>query len=402
MKTITWAIVVLFCTAIGLAQGDNQLIQQRIIKIENGLVEFKFGPPDNAQTQKMLNLTERMAFYKVPGVSMAVINGNKIEWAKAYGNLNADSGMPVTTDSYFEAASTTKMLVAAAVLHFVGKGMLNLDKDVNNYLQSWKIPENDFTKTKKVTLRLLLSHQSGLPSTNFSYEDGKIPSVVRVLKGELPAQNKPALVEFEPGSKWQYSNIGYVVIQLLLEDLTGKPLPQILRETVFEPLKMKSSTLEYPLTKEWQKKEALPHNEEGKVCEPSMHPTALAQGGLMTTPSDLALFTIELMRAYRGESAKIMSKEMVRKMFQAEVDLDPAILGVPLKDGLGVLLFVNAEQKIVFGHPGDNYPGATCWQLGVPGTGQGVVIMTNGLKGNLLAMEIFGAIKKEYNWPAGL
>lgn len=122
----------------------------------------------------------------------------------------------------------------------------------------------------------------------------------------------------------------------------------------------------------------------------------------MTTPSDLALFTIELMRAYRGESAKIMSKEMVRKMFQAEVDLDPAILGVPLKDGLGVLLFVNAEQKIVFGHPGDNYPGATCWQLGVPGTGQGVVIMTNGLKGNLLAMEIFGAIKKEYNWPAGL
>lgn len=257
MKTITWAIVVLFCTAIGLAQGDNQLIQQRIIKIENGLVEFKFGPPDNAQTQKMLNLTERMAFYKVPGVSMAVINGNKIEWAKAYGNLNADSGMPVTTDSYFEAASTTKMLVAAAVLHFVGKGMLNLDKDVNNYLQSWKIPENDFTKTKKVTLRLLLSHQSGLPSTNFSYEDGKIPSVVRVLKGELPAQNKPALVEFEPGSKWQYSNIGYVVIQLLLEDLTGKPLPQILRETVFEPLKMKSSTLEYPLTKEWQKKRGI-------------------------------------------------------------------------------------------------------------------------------------------------
>lgn len=121
----------------------------------------------------------------------------------------------------------------------------------------------------------------------------------------------------------------------------------------------------------------------------------------MTTPSDLARFTIELMRSYKGESNKILSKDAVNKMFHPEVDLDPAIFGVPLKEGLGV--FIQSGYNVFsFGHPGDNYPGSTCWLMGVPSLGKAIVVMTNGANGLPIAMEIFNAVKKEYNWPAGL
>ena len=194
--------------------------------VENGLVEFNPArAAAGGQSSQLLTLAERMAFYKVPGVSIAVIDRNRIEWAKGYGVLKAGSVVAVTPDSFFEAASTTKAVVAAIVLGLVQEGKLDLDADVNQYLKSWRVAENDFTKRQKVTLRLLLTHRAGLPATNFPYDEkGAPPTLLQVLNGEAPAGNKAAVVELLPGSKWQYSNIGYVVIQQLLEDVLAKPL----------------------------------------------------------------------------------------------------------------------------------------------------------------------------------
>jgi CubicO group peptidase (beta-lactamase class C family) len=124
----------------------------------------------------------------------------------------------------------------------------------------------------------------------------------------------------------------------------------------------------------------------------------VAQGGLVTTPSDLARFAIELMRAYQGKSRRVLSQNMTRLMFQKELDLDPEILGFPMGEGLGVLLR-GTGQDLSFLHPGDNFPGASCWLVGFPAQGKGAVIMTNGAKGNLLAMELLASIGKEYKWP---
>ena len=323
-----------------------------------------------------------------------------IAWAKGYGTRRADQNAPVTNDTLFEAASTTKMLTAVTALHFVEAGRIDLDRDVNAYLKSWKIPDSDLTRDHKVTLRLLLTHQSGLngPKGGFSWEDGKVPTLVQVLKGEAPAQNKPGVMEIAPGTKWHYSNFGYVVIQLLLEDLTGKPFPRLVRDVVFKPLNMESSTLVYPLKADFAAREALPHDIEGKTREAIMNPVAVAQGGLVTTPSDLARFAIELMQAYQGNSRRVISQSTARMMFQKVLDLDPEILGFPLGEGLGVLL-AGAGQDLSFLHPGDNSPGASCWLVGFPARGQGAVIMTNGAKGNLLAMELLASIGKEYHWP---
>jgi CubicO group peptidase (beta-lactamase class C family) len=395
---LTLFLIILSCSS----QKDKFQIEQKIHRIENGLVEFS-SPGDMFQVDSSRNdlktLSDRMAHYKVPGVSIAVINDFKLEWAKPYGIIKAGSDKPVTTETYFQAASTSKLVTAAIVLHFVEQGILNLDEDVNKYLKSWKIPENDFTLEQPVTLRLLLTHQAGLPATNFpQQENAGDPTLVQVLKGELPARNKPAVVEYVPGTKWQYSNIGFVVIQQILEDVFEKPFNQIAQEMVFEPLEMKHSTFVYPLKPELQANEAMPHDAEGVLREPALPPTAVAHGGLITTPSELVLFTIELMRAYQGLSDRLMSKEMVWQMFHKELDLDPRMYDIPLGEGLGVILYGEGEN-FVFTHPGSNFPGMNCWLIGYPETGRGAVIMTNGAMGEVLAMEIIAAINREYNKP---
>ncbi len=377
-------------------QAEKVQLTQRINNVETGLLEFKPGAPPG---EKKWTLAERMAVYKIPGVSIAIIDGYKIDWTKAYGRLKAGSDAVVTPESIFQAASTTKTVTAALVLHFVEEGRLDLDRDVNTYLKSWQVPENDFTKQKEVTLRLLLTHRSGLPATNFPHDEkAGPPTLVQVLKGEFPAQNKPATAEYLPGSRWQYSNISYVVLQQILEDVSGKPFALLAKEVIFEPLGMKSSTMVYPLEAKMRAHEAIPHDEKGQAGEPSLPPSALAQGGLLTTPSDLARLTIELMNAYQGRSSRLLSQDTVRQMFHKEADIDPRIFGFPVGQGLGVMLRGKGKD-FSFAHPGANYPGTTCWLVGYPEPGKGAIIMANGVNGDMLSLEILPAISNEYGWP---
>jgi len=401
---LTMALFCVFLSILSVAcRGDKpfkQEIVRRIDKVENGLVELDLDTMKYVDPAKRMTLSERMARYKVPGVSIAVIDNDKIEWTKACGILNIESGTPVTTASLFEAASTTKLLTGAIVLHFAEQGQLDLDKDVNSYLKSWKIPDSEFTREQKITLRRLLTHQSGInrPDGGFSEAEGREPTLLQILKGEFPAQNRPAIVEYVPGSKWQYSNMGYVVIQQIVEDVLGKPFTEVARETVFDPLGMKSSTLVYPLNAEGQKKEAVPHDAEGKAHKPGMTPAAVAHGGLMTTPSDLALLTIELMRAYQGRSGRIISQAMAKQMFHRELDIN--IMGFALGEGVGVILRGEGKDFSIL-HPGGNDPGATCWLEGVPASGKGVVIMSNGALGDVLSLEILYPVIEEYRWATG-
>jgi len=413
MKKCIIITAILLITFSCVQQRTQEEIEQSIHRIENGLTEqriFDFGKgkiefalldsifiPSTAQLSNLKTLQERMEHYNTPGVSIAVINNNKIEWAKGYGIMNANTGAPVTTETIFEAASTSKLVTAVMALHYVQNGVLELDADVNGYLKSWQVPDNEFTSEEKVTLRRLLTHQSGLPSTNYDHDESEgYPTLINVLNGESPALNKPAIPESVPGSKWQYSNIGYNVIQLLLEDVTGKSFQQIAEEIIFNPLDMKSSTFIYPLDPERKKREAMPHDAEGNSCEPAMHRTALAQGGLTTTPTDLAKFTLELMLSYQGKSEKILSQEMTKQLFTKECEIDKKQFPLPFDEGLGTFL-MGEGKDLLFANPGNNYPGLNCWLIGWPERGTGAVIMDNAANYGVLAVEIISAINIEYN-----
>ena len=314
--------------------------------------------------------------------------------------MDVNSGAPVTIETIFEAASTSKFITSVMALHFVQEGLIDLDTNVNDYLKSWQIPDNEFTKDEKVTLRRLLTHRAGMPTTNFGWDGTGIPTLIDVLNGAPPAGNKPAIPEFVPGSKWQYSNVAYDVIQLLLEDVSGKPFQEIAEELVFEPLGMSDSTFVYPLDSGKKKHEAMPHDAEGISREPGMPPTALAQGNLTTTPTDLAAFTLEMIRSYQGKSEKILSQRTTKQLFTIECDIDDQTKAlVPGSEGLGVFL-MGEGKDLAFTHPGTNFPGFTSWLIGWPERGTGVVIMTNGIRGHDLSMEIISAIHREYNRTA--
>ncbi len=148
------------------AWGQSPLplpVKQKIAAVENGLVPFYqvAGKP-----LVMYTLAERMKFYKVPTVSIALINNGKIEWVKAYGCAGPDNKLKANTETLFQIASQSKGITGTLAMVLVDHKLLTLDDDANNYLKSWKIPPSDFTKDHPETLRWLISGWSGMSVNN--------------------------------------------------------------------------------------------------------------------------------------------------------------------------------------------------------------------------------------------
>jgi CubicO group peptidase (beta-lactamase class C family) len=315
-------------------------VAERIQRVENGLLPAIMI---KGQTRAM-KLAERMAHYKVPGLSVAVINDGKIEWARGYGVVEKDGDKSVTADTLFLAGSISKPVAALAALRLVEQGKLGLDEDVNQKLKTWKVPENEFTKEKKVTLRGLLSHSAGLTVHGFfGYAvDAPMPTLVQILNGEKPANSSAIRGDIEPSSRWRYSGGGYTVMQLLLMDVTGKSFPELTRELVLVPAGMRQSTFENPLPKSLEALAATAHRWGGDKVNGRWHLyPEMAAAGLWTTPSDLARFGIEIQRALAAQS-KILSREMARQMVTVQKG----------SWGLGLALEYTGKESARFGHAG--------------------------------------------------
>jgi CubicO group peptidase (beta-lactamase class C family) len=364
-----------------VAQGTGH-----VQHIENGLLTaiVIHGQPSP------MKLTERMAYYRVPGVSIAVIRNGQIEWAKGYGVVEARGTKAVTALTPFQAASISKPVAAMAALSLVQAGKLSLDEDVNLQLKSWPVPDNQFTTDQKVTLRRLLNHSAGLTVDDVgSYgADEALPTLVQALDGLPPAHSEPIRVDVVPGTKWRYSGGGYSVLQQLLIDVTAKSFTELMQELVLRKIGMTHSTFEQPLPRDWETIAATGHDLNGEPLKGRWHifPQAAA-AGLWTTPTDLARFAIELQESYKGKSNLVLSVDMTRQMLTKQLG------------GYGLGLWLGGRETVTnFSHAGQN-EGFTCILVAYLDTGQGAVIMTNGDRGSGLFNEILRAIAREYGWP---
>ncbi|MEK6258374.1 MAG: serine hydrolase [Planctomycetota bacterium] len=362
------------------------------------------------RTEERFSLEERMHFYKTPGVSIAVINNGEIEWAHGYGSCEIGTTNLVTTDTVFQAASISKPVAAMVALRLVEEGKLDLDEDVNRKLVSWKLPENEFTKDKKVTLRLLLSHRGGL--TDHAGFQHAVPSQPLPTLREILESGKwtpaPIRVGLEPGSRFQYSGGGFCLMEQLLEDVSGKPFPVLARELVLGPLHMTNSSFEQPLSAERAQSAASGHRTNGKRLPQNwnLYP-ATSAAGLWTTPTDLARFAIEIQKSRTGRSTKVLSQRMTAEILTpqgGQDDRDSKAIALmegfseklALSRGLGVGLI--GQPAIRFFHTGSN-PGYQCELQAFMENGRGAVIMTSADQGWRLGREILWAIAKEYDWP---
>lgn len=380
----------------------------RIARVWSGLVPLN----DSAEPQweERATLAERMRHYAVPGIGVAVIEGHEIAWSEGAGVLKAGEDRAATAETLFHAGSIAKCVSAAAALRLVGEGSLELDEDLNARLTSWRIPDSDLARDERVTLRRLLSHTAGIEDgfTNRSSGDA-VPDYFR-LAGEGPTVtleelldaapgvdvDGPTRVTAVPGSRYRYANADYAILELLIEDVTGRRFADFMAETVLEPLGMTSSTYRQPLPEALRARAAVEHDRRGRpVAGDRLHIPMLAAGGLWTTPSDLARFLIEILDAHGGASERLLSRELAAEMLTRQA----AIPENPLADGVGLGFELGGEgAELYIEHTGGTW-GSTAIVWAYPETGQGVVIMTNSASGSLLRMEILLAVALEYRWP---
>jgi len=330
-----------------------------------------------------------MKHYGVPGVSIAVINNGKIEWTKAYGVLDKESKSPVTEKTLFQAASISKPVTAYGALTLVEQKKVVLDKDINTFLKSWKLADNEFTQEKKVTIKNLLNHSGGITVHGFlGYSPGlPVPTLVQVLNGTSPANSSASVVNKVPEESYRYSGGGYNIIQQMMIDVEGKTFPEIMNELVLQPLEMSNSTYNQPLTGEQLTLAATGYLPDGSMTKGKRHTyPEMAPAGLWTNAEDLAKFAINIQQTLKGQSKKGLSKDMTTKMLTPFVE-----------DFIGLGIFIDKKNdEIYFGHGGWN-EGFSSELKAHKDKGYGVVVLINSNHPDFIS-ELIRSVAITYEW----
>jgi CubicO group peptidase (beta-lactamase class C family) len=343
------------------------------------------GPLDPAVVKPLLTQ------FKVPGVSIAVIKDFKIDWARGYGLADVETGATVTEGTLFQAASISKTVAAMTSMKAIQDGRFKLDQDINTILKSWKLPGGAFTKDRPVTPRSLMSHTSGT-GDGFGFPGyalhAAMPTLVQILDGEAPSNRPKVRLERPPLTGFKYSGGAVEIEELVLTDAVGKPIAQLARDWVLNPIGMTNSTYEQPLPASRESQAARAHDRSGaRMGDPWHVYPEHAAAGLWTTPTDLAKFLIEVQKSLLGQSNRVLSQSMAQEMV-TPVGVGPFAVGFQIeKQGEGWY----------FMHGGSNW-GFQCDMMAHRVKGYGVVIMTNGDGGGALIGELRLRIQQDEKW----
>lgn len=359
-------------------------VENRIKQVENNLMSWVQTP----DTLKW-SLNERMKTYNIHGLSIAVINNYKVEWAKGYGWADISENRPVTAQTLFQAASISKSLNGVGILKLVQDNKLDLNSDINLYLKSWKFPYDSLAKGKKINIANLLSHTAGLTVHGFpGYVAGAdLPSIAQILDGAEPSNTQAVRSMFEPGIKFQYSGGGITILQLIITDITGQRYDDFMWQQVLKPMGMKSSSYTQPPPAVKSNLLATAYLSDGTEVEGKYHIyPEQAAAGLWTNPVDLGNYVIETQLSYQGKSDKVLSPEMTK------LKLTPCLNG---SSALGVFIEDRGNTKY-FSHSGGNKGFRSRYCAGID-NGKGVVVMVNSDNGDIID-EIINSVGTVYNW----
>jgi len=369
--------------------SKDPVTAKRIKDVETGLRRSVYLKGLPSET---LKLNERMAFYRVPGVSVAVIDKNALEWAKAYGERDSQTRQPLTTETLFQGGAFSQMIAGAVVSALADTGALSLDEDVVSGLRSWKFPPEFDRGSRRLDLRSLLAHGAGLSEQILlGYgSDEQVPTLVPMLDGAKPASNGPLWIgpDRKGLSLTRYSEAGYVVLEEFLTDRTGRTFEELARERVFGPAGMTASTFALSLPDELRTRAATGHLRDGRP-EAGLwkkYPAAAAKG-LWTTPTEFGAFLTDLLASAGERDGKILSPAAARAML------------VPWLENYGPGFLVDGRRDDIQFKLRGKTQGFACVMVLYPVRGQGAVIMTNSDNGFTLIDEMLAALATTYDWP---
>ncbi len=346
-------------------------------------------------TVEMLDalIRREMADKDLPGISIALVDDQKIVWQQGYGFSDPKAKTPINADTVFRVGSVSKLFTDIAVMRLVEQGKLNLDAPVINYLPDFK-PRNSFGKA--ITLRQLMSHQAGLvrePSVG-SYFDESSPTLVETVE----SLNQTALV-YAPETRLKYSNAGLATVGYVLEKTQNELFADYLKHAVLDPLGMKNTSFKPTagITKNLAK--AKMWTVFGKVFETPTFELGIAPAGSMyTTTTDLAKFSSEIFNANSSLPGAFLKKETLEKMWT------PQFAAPGQKTGAGIGFFMtDVEGHRSVGHGGAIYGFST--QLGLlPEDKLGVIVVstqdvTNGVTTRIADVALKSMVAERENKP---
>ncbi len=308
-------------------------------------------------------INKLMKIYKIPGLSIALIEKGEVVWINAYGYADLEYKRKMTTDTVCRVQSISKSVTAWGVLRLAEKGLIDLDNPINQYISSWDMPISD-DSFDEITVRQLLTHTSGLVLGDVMDQyptNVPIPS----LRDNL---TKEVRLFQEPGRSFSYSNVGYNLLELMIEDVTGLPFEEFMSEEVLVPLNMETATF---IWSEKIKPEApVGYNTKGKPVPVYVYPEK-ASGGLFASVEDIAKFVVAGM-----SDNPVLSSESILRMYHPAVSIEGVYRYVSRWYGLGHFIDDSSKDLKAIWHGGQGNGLMTHFHA-IPETGDGIVILTN-------------------------
>ena len=313
---------------------------------------------------------EGQIYERFPGISCAYRDAAGREILKYNGIADKEGNIPVDGNTGFPACSISKLIVAMTVMRLQEQDLLNIDEPVNNYLHQWKLLKAD-GKESDATIRMLLSHTAGIVDGEDSFyglrrNDPEI-GLLDILEGRSSYNNRRAITEKQPGTEFEYSDAGYCVLQLLIQEITNCSFEEVVRKNIFEPLCLEKTffaTLQN--LEQWEKGQnlAVGYDDEGTLI-PGKYPQIpdLAASGLWSTPYELMMIAKEFTRAVNGRSG-FLCRESAQEM----------ITPIESFSWVGIGLFLRGDDTLVSQGWGEN--GQCMLKVNVA-TGEISVVMTN-------------------------
>lgn len=308
--------------------------------VMSDVLSYDHGEPNHAEMKDPVE--QLLKDNNIPTLGLGVIENGKLTQIKVYGTLDGKTTAPY--NSLFNVASLTKPITALTVLRLVSLGKWSLDESLDKY---WIDP--DIAKDprhKKLTTRMILSHQTGFPNWRWQKADHKLS------------------FEFDPGSKYQYSGEGYEYLRKAVENKFHKSLEVLAKELVFEPLDMHDTSYIWN-----EKKDAgrivIGYDKNGKSYDVVKNTQPSAADDLMTSVEDYGKFLIAVM------NNDLLSKTVFNEMETRQVNTKKNKYF-----GLGFEIYDLGNGEIALSHGGSD-KGVNTLAVMLPKTKQGLVIFTN-------------------------
>lgn len=344
-------------------------------------------------------MQERMDHTLVPGIGISVFQGDR-KADLGFGVHEAGDNSRVRSDSLFHACSISKMITSICILRLVQDGVLSLNQDVNRYLTSWQVEDNLNTHNHKVTLSTLLAHQAGFIDPDGSFDiihsDDIIPTPKELLSGTTRYCPEPTKIKYETGTQFHYSDMGYAIVELLIEDVTGESFLSVINKLVLKPLGLSKSFFWNGGSNPTVEIDTLTagHDKFGNVvCGKRAHYPNLSGAGFWTTPSELSIVSKQLLNSLKGDTNSFLSSELTQTM----------TTGYGCNKGVGIGIFLSSAN-------GEPYLFSQGWGIGYqsmlvlyPRQNGGIVVMMNSEPGKpqneSLIGEVIRGLCTELQWP---